>query len=119
MPTLLSHATQLLTLRNPAAGNGPRRGVEMRELGVIEDGAVLADEGKVVAVGATDEVAKHSLLSSRQVEEIDCRGKVVLPGFVDSHTHPAFTAPRLIDFEKHISGASYEEIAQAGGGIRA
>jgi imidazolonepropionase len=119
MPTLLSHATQLLTLRNPAAGNGPRRGVEMRELGVIEDGAVLADEGKVVAVGATDEVAKHSLLSSRQVEEIDCRGKVVLPGFVDSHTHPAFTAPRLIDFEKRVSGASYEDIANAGGGIRA
>ena len=47
------------------------------------------------------------------------RGKVVLPGFVDSHTHPVFTAPRLIDFEKRIAGASYDEIAEAGGGIRA
>ena len=43
----------------------------------------------------------------------------MLPGFVDSHTHPVFTHPRLIDFEKRISGASYEEIAEAGGGIRA
>jgi imidazolonepropionase len=53
------------------------------------------------------------------VEEIDCRGKVILPGFVDSHTHPVFTAPRLVDFEKRITGANYEEIAAAGGGIRA
>jgi imidazolonepropionase len=43
---------------------------------------------------------------------------VVLPGFVDSHTHPVFMHPRLVDFEKRISGASYEEIAEAGGGIR-
>ncbi len=54
-----------------------------------------------------------------EVIELDCRGKVVLPGFVDSHTHPVFVAPRLIDFEKRVAGASYEEIAAAGGGIRA
>jgi imidazolonepropionase len=53
------------------------------------------------------------------VKEIDCRGKVVLPGLVDSHTHPVFSSPRLIDFEKRVSGANYEEIAEAGGGIRA
>ncbi len=90
----------------------------MRDLGIIQDGAVLLEEGKIVAVGATDEVAK---LAKRDagVEEIDCRGKVVLPGFVDSHTHPVFTAPRLVDFEKRIAGAGYEEIADAGGGIRA
>src|ERR1019366_10380952 len=71
--------------------------------------------------GTTDEVARHELLISKpaHVDEIDCSGKVVLPGFVDSHTHPVFSAPRLIDFEKRISGASYEEIAHAGGGIRA
>jgi imidazolonepropionase len=54
----------------------------------------------------------------KKVTEIDCAGKVVLPGFVDSHTHPVFTGPRLVDFEKRIEGASYEEIAAAGGGIR-
>ena len=54
----------------------------------------------------------------KKIIEIDCGGRVVLPGFVDSHTHPVFTQPRLIDFEQRISGASYEEIAKAGGGIR-
>lgn len=91
----------------------------MRELGIIEDGSLLISGGKIVAVGRTDEIAKHELLKQTIVDEIDCRGKIVLPGFVDSHTHPVFTAPRLIDFEKRIAGASYEEIAEAGGGIRA
>ena len=89
----------------------------MRELGIVEDGAVLIADGKIVAVGTTDEVAKHEL--AKKAEDIDCSYKVVLPGFVDSHTHPVFTAPRLIDFEKRTAGASYEEIAEAGGGIRA
>ncbi len=88
----------------------------MRELGIIEDGAVLINDSKIVAAGKTDEVALHELAA--RAEEIDCRGKVVVPGFVDSHTHPVFAAPRLIDFEKRIAGANYEEIAEAGGGIR-
>ncbi|HEY5173998.1 MAG TPA: imidazolonepropionase [Terriglobales bacterium] len=119
--TFLTNATQLLTLRAPSGDSGPRRGAEMRELGIVEDGAVLIADGKIVAVGTTDEVAKHELFTAKvaHVDEIDCSGKVVLPGFVDSHTHPVFTAPRLIDFEKRIAGASYEEIADAGGGIRA
>jgi len=121
MIVLLTHAAQLLTLRGVSGNSGPRRGAEMRELGIIEDGAVLIADGKIVAVGTTDEIAKHELLAAKaeHVDEIDCSGKVVLPGFVDSHTHPVFTTPRLIDFEKRIAGASYEEIAEAGGGIRA
>ncbi len=115
--TLLLHASQLLTLRRASADTAPRRGPQMRELGVIEDGAVLIADGKIVAVGTTDEVAKHEL--ARKAEEIDCSHNVVLPGFGDSHTHPVFTAPRLIDFEQRIAGASYEEIAEARGGIRA
>jgi imidazolonepropionase len=89
----------------------------MRDLGLVEDGAVLIADGTIVSVGTTDEIAKHQL--ARKAEEIDCSHSVVLPGFVDSHTHPVFTAPRLVDFEKRIAGASYEEIAEAGGGIRA
>ena len=111
------HAAQLLTLRSASGDTGPRRAAQMRDLGIIEDGAVLVADGKIVAVGTTDEVAKHEL--ARKADEIDCSHNVILPGFVDSHTHPVFTAPRLIDFEKRIAGASYEEIAEAGGGIRA
>jgi imidazolonepropionase len=112
-PILLTHAWQLLTLRGEQA---PRRGAQMRELGIVNDGALLMSDGKIIAAGATDEVARHELAA--KAEAIDCCGKVVLPGFVDSHTHPAFTDPRLIDFEKRSAGATYEEIAEAGGGIR-
>jgi imidazolonepropionase len=114
----LTHATQLLTLRSRYGDTGPRRGSQMRELGIIEDGAVQIADGKIIAVGSTDEVSRQDLLKAKHVDEIDCSGKVVLPGLVDSHTHPVFTAPRLIDFEQRIAGATYEEIAKAGGGIR-
>src|ERR1700678_1014992 len=121
MAIFLTHASQLLTLRSPTENSGPRRGPHMRDLGLIEDGAVFISGEKIIAVGTTDEVAKSETLKKlgNDVQEIDCSGKVVLPGFVDSHTHPVFTAPRLIDFEKRITGATYEEIAEAGGGIRA
>jgi imidazolonepropionase len=115
MPILLTHARQLLTLRGSSA---PRRANDMRELGIVTDGAVLIEGARILAAGPTDE-ATHELAKGSAIEEIDCSGKVVVPGFVDSHTHPAFTAPRLIDFEKRTAGASYEQIAEAGGGIRA
>jgi imidazolonepropionase len=76
--------------------------------------------GKIVSVGTTKEAFRDPWLKKhrKKVVEIDCGGRVVLPGFVDSHTHPVFVGPRLVDFEKRISGANYEEIAEAGGGIR-
>jgi len=116
--TLLVHAAQLLTLRDASGDVGFRHGPQMGELGIIEDGAVLIADGKIIAVGPTDDIAKHQQARKAE-EEIDCSHNVVLPGFVDSHTHPVFTTPRLVDFEKRIAGASYEEIAAAGGGILA
>jgi imidazolonepropionase len=76
--------------------------------------------GKVVSVGTTKDALHSPWLKKNRnkVTEIDCSGRVVLPGFVDSHTHPVFVAPRLVDFEKRILGATYEQIAEAGGGIR-
>ena len=81
---------------------------------------MLCVGGKIVCVGTTKDALRDPWLrkNRRKVTEIDCTGKVVLPGFVDSHTHPVFVSPRLVDFEKRIEGASYEEIARAGGGIR-
>jgi imidazolonepropionase len=109
---------QLLTLQS--SKSGPRRGPALKEMGIIEDGAVLCLGGKIVSVGTTKDALRDPWLKKnrKKVIEIDCAGKVVLPGFVDSHTHPVFVSPRLVDFEKRIEGASYEEIAAAGGGIR-
>jgi imidazolonepropionase len=118
-PILLFNIGQLLTLRSGSGNSGPRRGVELAELGIIEDGAVLCVGGKIVSVGATREALRDSWIKKnrKQLIEIDCAGKVALPGFVDSHTHPAFVSARLVDFEERAAGATYEEIAEAGGGI--
>jgi len=116
----LTNIGQLLTLQSFSNKSGPRRGSELRELGIIEDGAVLCLGGKIVSFGTTKDALRDPWLKKnrKKITEIDCARKVVLPGFVDSHTHPVFVSPRLVDFERRIAGASYEEIAAAGGGIR-
>jgi imidazolonepropionase len=115
---LLVNIGQLLTLRCNHAG--PRRGAEMSDLGIMEDAAVLCIEGKIVSVGSTKDALRDAWVKKnrKNIIEFDCENQVVTPGFVDSHTHPAFLTPRLVDFEKRISGATYEQIAEAGGGIR-
>jgi imidazolonepropionase len=117
---LLANIGQLLTLRPASPKPGPRRGADLKELGIVNDAAVLCLGGKIVSVGTTKAALRDPWLkrNRRKVLEIDCSNKVALPGFVDSHTHPVFISPRLLDFEKRIAGASYEEIAAAGGGIR-
>ncbi|HET9305310.1 MAG TPA: imidazolonepropionase [Candidatus Sulfotelmatobacter sp.] len=117
---LLVNARQLLTFRLNSPHPGPRRGPYLKELGIIQHGAVLCVGGKIVSVGTSRDALRDPWLKKnrKKVREIDCSHKVVLPGFVDSHTHPVFVRPRLVDFEKRIEGASYEEIAAAGGGIR-
>ncbi len=101
-------------------GLGQRRRHELKELGIIKDAAVFSVVGKIVSVGKTKDALRDPWLrkNRKKIVEIDCSGKVVLPGFIDSHTHPAFVTPRLIDFEKRIEGASYTAIAESGGGIR-
>lgn len=118
LPLLLLNIPQLLTLRSAHAG--PRRGRDLSDLAILEDAAVLCLGGKIVSVGATKDALRDPWVKQnrKQIAKIDCSGMVVLPGFVDSHTHPVFAAPRLVDFEKRITGATYEEIAEAGGGIR-
>ncbi|HTA25654.1 MAG TPA: imidazolonepropionase [Terriglobales bacterium] len=116
---LLINIGQLLTLSS-SMKPGPRRGPALSDLGLLEDAAILCLGGKIVSVGRTKDVLRDPWLKKnrKQIIEIDCTRHVVLPGVVDSHTHPAFMNPRLVDFEKRISGATYEEIAAAGGGIR-
>jgi imidazolonepropionase len=119
-PLLLVNIGQLLTLRTASTAIGPRRASNLKELGIINNGAVLCVGCKIVTVGMSKDALRDQWLvkNRRKITEIDCGQKVVIPGFVDSHTHPVFVNPRLVDFEKRIEGASYEEIASAGGGIR-
>jgi imidazolonepropionase len=104
------HASQLITLAGPKR---PRVGAEMSELAIIRDGGMLIREGKIEMVGSSEEVAKNA----GHVEIVDAGGRVVLPGFVDAHTHLAFAGNRLDDFERRARGETYEQIAKAGGGI--
>src|SRR5208283_6048787 len=105
---LLLNIRQLLTLRS--AADGPCRGASLSELGIVQDAAVLCIAGKIVSVGTTKDALRDPWLKKnrKKIVEIDCGGRVVLPGFVDLHSHPVCTHPRLVDFEQRISGASYE-----------
>jgi imidazolonepropionase len=100
-----------LTLR----GRGPRRGKALSNLGIIEDGALLLCDGLIEAVGPRAKV--EALAAAKGAEKLNVGGRVVLPGFVDSHTHLIHAASRAEEYELRIQGASYEEIARKGGGI--
>jgi len=108
---LITGAAQVVTLR----GGGPRRGNSLSKIGVEKDGAVLVREGKIVAVGPRAQVERRT--EAKAAEKLDVGGRVVLPGFVDSHTHLIHAASRAEEYELKIQGASYEEIARKGGGI--
>lgn len=108
----LINCGQLVTLAGAAR---PRVGAEMRELASIQDGAMLVRAGRIAAVGTRAEIEP---LITLQDQIVDAQNRVVLPGFVDAHTHPVFAGNRADEFELRASGASYQEIAAAGGGIR-
>ncbi len=108
---LITGASQLLTLH----GRGARRGSSLSNLELIKDGALLVRDGLIAAVGSRGEVEK--LPEARGAEKLDLGGRVVAPGFVDSHTHLVHAASRAEEYELRIAGASYEEIARKGGGI--
>jgi imidazolonepropionase len=109
-PLAVLHASQLVTLAGPTR---PRIGRELSELAIIPDGGMLIRDGRIEFVGPSAEIENKA----GDTEVIDARGKVVLPGFVDAHTHLVFAGNRLGDFERRARGDTYEQIAKAGGGI--
>jgi imidazolonepropionase len=109
--TLITGCSQLLTLR----GNAPRRGRALGELGIIRDGALLLQDGMILAAGPRRMIERKR--ETRRVKKIDVGGRVVMPGFVDSHTHLVFAESRAAEYEQRIAGATYEQIAKSGGGI--
>ena len=102
------HAGQLVTV---AGASRPRRGPELRELRVINDGAVAIRDGVIDWVGPTDQ------LPDKSAPAFDATGKIALPGFVDSHTHAVFARTRADEFEWRIEGTPYMDILARGGGI--
>jgi len=104
------HASQLVTLIGPKR---PRVGTELSELGIIRDGGMLIHNGKIEKIGPSAEIEKNV----GEEEIVDAGGRVVMPGFVDAHTHLVFGRNRLDDFERRARGETYEQIAKAGGGI--
>jgi len=105
---LIHSASQLLTLNG-----GPQRGADLGRLTIIEDGAVLLRGDRILAVGPTRELQA----ASPREQSVDASGCVVLPGFVDSHTHVVWAGDRAAEFEMKMSGMKYLDILAAGGGI--
>src|SRR5215213_5754263 len=106
------NCSQLVTLAGPAR---PRVGPELRELSIIANGGMFIRDGLIERVGNRDEM---ETLIEGDTEVVDALGRVVLPGFVDAHTHPVFGGTRVDEFEERSKGATYEEIAARGGGIQ-
>ncbi len=113
-PLLIVNCGQLLTL---TGRDRPRSGAEMHEVGLIRHGAVLIEGQKIGQVGPQDRILRSA--SARGARLLDAQGRVVLPGFVDSHTHALFVGSRVDEYEARINGATYSQIARAGGGIQA
>ena len=105
---LIHSAAQLLTL-----AGGPQRGRDLGRLGIIENGAIIVRDEMVVAVGSTDELRS----AYKDEPTLDASGCVVMPGFVDPHTHLIWAGDRSREFEMHLEGAKYLDILAAGGGI--
>lgn len=107
---LFVNAAQVVTCAGPPRA---RRGEEMRDAGILTNAAVAVEAGRVVAVGPRE------VLERRYAEftTVDCRGGVLMPGLVDSHTHAIFGRPRADEQELRAAGLDYMEIARRGGGI--
>ena len=112
MKLAVVNCSQVVTLAGPAR---PRVGAEMRDVGIVAPGALLVNGPRIERTGTTDEIKK---LIDSDCEVVDAGGRVVLPGFVDAHTHPVFAGTRVAEFEERIKGATYQEIAARGGGIQ-
>jgi imidazolonepropionase len=107
---LIYGAAQLATCYSPG---GAKRGEAMADVGLIHNGAVAVQDGRILAAGDSESLRERY----RARANINAAGKVVCPGFVDPHTHVVYAGDRLDEFEQRIRGASYMEIMAAGGGI--
>lgn len=109
---LITNCKQVVTLAGPPR---PRVGAELRDLSIIEDGAMLVRAGRIERIGSR---AQMESIIEPDTQVLDAGSRIVLPGFVDAHTHPVFAGNRADEFEERALGATYQEIAARGGGIQ-
>jgi imidazolonepropionase len=109
---IIRNAREILTCAGPAPLAGPRQ----RETSAIANGALAARDGRIVYIGSTSELHRQ-VSATRGAVEIDATGQAIVPGFVDAHTHAVFAGDRRHELRRRLAGASYAEIAAAGGGI--
>lgn len=109
MNLFIKNIGQLVTV----AANGTRvkRGAQMRELHIHTNASLLIRDGLIAGIGAADDSPPE------EMEVLDAAGRTVLPGFVDPHTHTVFAGSRENEFAMRAEGKSYQQIAEAGGGI--
>lgn len=112
---LLRGAGQLVTCGG--LRRGPKRGKSLSDAGLVRDGAIAVAGGRIRAAGRRDEVERE--IGGARVERVlDAGGRVVLPGWVDPHTHAVFSSYRADEYEARIRGEGYLEIERRGGGIK-
>lgn len=109
---IIEHLDQLYAVAGPAPRIGPRQG----DLTPIPDGAVASDGETILAVGTTADVRRQVTIGDR-TQVVHGRGRSLVPGFVDPHTHPIFAGDRRDELRLRLGGAGYADIAAAGGGI--
>ncbi len=117
MTILIKNANEVITLKSEV--QGPRIKEQMRAIAVIEDGSVLLQENRIVAVGSYEQLAIDFPHLVEEADVIDATGKIVMPGLVDCHTHLVHGGTREQEFNMRLNGSTYMEIMNAGGGIHA
>lgn len=113
----IKNASELITVKGHS--NGPAKKEAMNEIGIIENGSVLSEDGKIIAVGRDAELSKEYAEKIAQAEVVDATGRIVTPGLVDPHTHVVYAGTRENEYAMRLQGQTYMEIMNAGGGIHA
>ncbi|WP_324729717.1 imidazolonepropionase [Lysinibacillus fusiformis] len=117
MTILIKNANEVITLKNNV--RGPRTKEQMQEIAIVENGSVLIEEDRIVAVGALEQLEVDFPELVNKATTMDASGKVVMPGLVDCHTHLVHGGTREEEFNMRLNGSTYMEIMNAGGGIHA